>query len=150
LCFPSFPGFAGGTVIRATDKELAEPCVRAWNDFYKDERCATAPDRYIPLAILPVRDIDAAVAEAERVAAKGVRTVSFPDSPVPLGLPSFHSEHWDPLWRVCSDTHMPISLHLGSGSFVPGFSLASMRPAPGQMHPPMPRSPSPPRCSPPT
>jgi predicted TIM-barrel fold metal-dependent hydrolase len=126
LCFPSFPGFAGGTFHRAQDKELALLCVKAWNDFYIDEWCATAPDRYIPLAILPTWDIDQAVAEAERVAAKGARTVSFPDSPVPLGLPSFHSDHWDRLWGVCSETQMPVSLHFGSGSFVPGFSFSSL------------------------
>ncbi len=133
LCFPSFPGFAGGTFFRGNDKELALACVKAWNDFYIDEWCATAPDRYIPLAILPVWDIDATVVEAERVAEKGARTVSFPDSPVPLGLPSFHSDHWDGLWRVCSQAHMPVSLHFGSGSFVPGFSYSSMTPVPGQL-----------------
>jgi hypothetical protein len=66
------------------------------------------------------------LAEAERVAAKGVRTVSFPDSPVPLGLPSFHSDHWDSLWWVCAQAQMPVSLHFGSGGFVPGFSFWSM------------------------
>lgn len=126
LCFPSFPGFAASTFSRAKDKELAVSCVKAWNDFHIDEWCATAPERYIPLALLPVWDIDASVAEAKRVAAKGARTVSFPDSPVPLGLPSFHSDHWDPLWEVCSETGMPVSLHFGSGSFVPGFSFSSM------------------------
>lgn len=126
LCFPSFPGFAGGTFHRANDKELALLCVKAWNDFYIDEWCAVAPDRYIPLAILPTWDIDAAVAEAERVAAKGARTVSFPDSPVPLGLPSFHSDHWNPLWQVCSEARMPVSLHFGAGGYVPGFSFASL------------------------
>ncbi|MDG4668100.1 amidohydrolase family protein [Mycobacterium sp. 236(2023)] len=126
LCFPSFPGFAGGTFHRAADKDLALLCVKAWNDFYIDEWCAVAPDRYIPLGILPTWDIDASVAEAERLADKGARTVSFPDSPVPLGLPSFHSDHWDGLWRVCSEAQMPVSLHFGSGSYVPGFSFASL------------------------
>ncbi|GAA2553940.1 amidohydrolase family protein [Mycolicibacterium diernhoferi] len=126
LCFPSFPGFGGSTFFRGKDRELALQCVKAWNDFYIDEWCATAPDRYIPMAILPVWDIEATVAEAERVAAKGARTVSFPDSPVPMGLPSFHSDHWDGLWRVCSETKMPLSLHFGSGSYVPGFSFSSM------------------------
>ena len=129
LCFPSFPGFGGGTFVRSTDKDLAHECVKAWNDFYIDEWCATAPDRYVPLAILPVWDIDATVAEAKRVAEKGARTVSFPDSPVPLGLPSFHSDHWDGLWGVCSDAHMPVSLHFGSGGYVPGFSFSSLKAA---------------------
>jgi len=133
LCFPSFPGFGGGTFFRAKDKELAELCVKAWNDYYIDEWCATAPDRFIPLAILPFWDIEAAVAEAERVAEKGARTISFPDSPVPLGLPSFHSDHWDPLWQVCSDAQMPISLHFGAGGYVPGFSFSGAQAVPGKI-----------------
>jgi len=126
LCFPSFPGFAAGTFHRANDRELALLCVKAWNDFYIDEWCATAPDRFIPLGLLPIWDVDACVVEAERLAAKGARTVSFPDSPVPLGLPSFHSDHWDTLWQVCSDAGMPLSLHFGSGGYVPGFSFSGM------------------------
>jgi len=131
LCFPSFPGFAGSTFFKAKDRELAAACVSAWNDFYIDEWCATAPDRYIPLGIIPFWDIDLAVKEAERLAAKGARTISFPDSPVPGGLPSFHTDHWDPLWAVCSEAQIPLSLHFGSGSYVPGFSFAAntMNPA---------------------
>lgn len=127
LCFPSFPGFAGGTFHRARDKELALLCTKAWSDFDIDEWCAVVPERYIPLAILPTWDIDAAVAEAKRVAQKGARTVSFPDSPVPLGLPSFHSDHWNRLWAVCCETQMPVSLHFGSGAFVPDFSFSSLQ-----------------------
>ncbi|SHN18446.1 amidohydrolase family protein [Cryptosporangium aurantiacum] len=130
LCFPSFPGFGGGTFFRAKDKDLALLCVQAWNDFYIDEWCATAPDRFVPMAILPVWDIGLTVKEAQRTAAKGARTFSFPDSPVPLGLPSFHSRHWDPLWQVASDAEVPISLHFGSGSFVPGFSFSGKAPGP--------------------
>ena len=131
LCFPSFPGFGGGVFHRAKDKELALECVKAWNDFYIDEWCGTAPDRYIPMGIMPTWDIDLCVDEAERIAAKGARTISFPDSPVPLGLPSFHSDHWDPLWAVMSETQMPVSLHFGSGAFVPGFSFSALKPIPG-------------------
>ncbi|EIV91588.1 amidohydrolase family protein [Frankia sp. QA3] len=133
LCFPSFPGFAGGVFHRAQDKELALACIQGWNDFMVDEWCAAAPDRYIPLSLLPVWDVAACVAEVERAAAKGSRTVSFPDSPVPLGLPSFHSNHWEPLWDVCEATDVSVSLHFGSGSFVPGFSFAASKPVPGGM-----------------
>lgn len=125
VCFPSFPGFGGGAFFRAKDKELAHLCVKAWNDFYIDEWCAAAPDRFIPMAIVPFWDIDLATAEAERAIAKGARTISFPDSPQPLGLPSFYTRHWDPLWQICSDAEVPLSLHFGSGSFVPGFPFSS-------------------------
>jgi predicted TIM-barrel fold metal-dependent hydrolase len=125
LCFPSFPGFGGGVFHRAKDKDLALLCIQAWNDFSIDEWCGSHPDRLIPLAILPVWDIDLCVKEAERVAAKGCRTVSFPDNPGPLGLPGFTGDHWSPLWRVLEETEMPVSLHFGSGGFVPGFPFTA-------------------------
>ncbi len=129
-CYPSFPGFGGRVFLKAKDKELALACVRAWNDFSTDEWAATAPERLVPLALLPLWDVELAVTELRRVAANGARTVSFPDSPVPLGLPSFHSDYWGPLWDVCEETQIPISLHFGSGSFVPGFSASASALAP--------------------
>jgi predicted TIM-barrel fold metal-dependent hydrolase len=134
-CFPSFPGFGGGVFQRAVDKELALACVQAWNDFSLDEWCASAPDRFVPLALLPTWDVERCVEEATRVATKGARTVSFPDSPTPLGLPSFHNDYWTPLWDVLEETGMPLSLHFGSGSYVPGFAASSAVVSP---HPPDP------------
>ena len=115
LCFPSFPGFAGSTFYRAPDKELAVACVSAWNDWAIDEWCGGMPGRQIPLAILPYWDIDATVAEAERVIAKGARTFSFCEAPHAVGLPSFHTDHWDPFLAVCNEASVPLSIHFGSG-----------------------------------
>jgi len=133
LCFPSFPGFAGGVFQRAEDKDLALLCVQAWNDFYIDEWCATAPDRFVPLAIVPTWDPELAVKEIERTAAKGARSISFPDSPVPMGLPSFHSSHWEQVWDACEETETVVSLHFGSGGYVPGFSFSALNTASGKL-----------------
>ncbi|MBW0101248.1 amidohydrolase family protein [Pseudonocardia sp. KRD291] len=133
LCFPSFPGFGGGVFQRAADKDLALICAQAWNDFYIDEWCATAPDRFVPLSIVPTWDPELAAKEILRTAAKGSRTISFPDAPVALDLPSFHSDHWEPVWNACEETGTVLSLHFGSGSFVPGFSFAKSKAMPGEM-----------------
>ena len=129
-CFPSFPGFGGRVFLNANDKDLAFACLQAWNDFSVDEWCATDRSRYVPLALLPLWDVDLCVAELKRVAAKGARVVSFPDSPAPLGLPSFHSDHWGPLWNAFEETGVVVSLHFGSGSFVPGFSASAKQLSP--------------------
>ena len=124
LSFPSFPGFGGGVFHRGKDKELALACVRAWNDFQVEEWCAVAPDRLIPLGILPTWDPQLAADEVDRLAQLGTRAVSFPDSPVPLDLPSFHHPtHWEPLWDALEAADIPVCLHFGSGGFVPGFSF---------------------------
>ncbi|MGH9112819.1 MAG: amidohydrolase family protein [Acidimicrobiales bacterium] len=115
LCFPSFPGFAGSTFFAATDKDLALECVKTWNDFILDEWCAAAPDRFIPMVIVPFWDVEATVAEIQRTAAKGAKALSFTEAPHGLGLPSFHSGHWDPFLATVQDADMPMCLHFGSG-----------------------------------
>jgi predicted TIM-barrel fold metal-dependent hydrolase len=115
LCFPSFPGFAGSTLFGANDKELALACAQAWNDFILDEWCASAPDRFIPMVIVPFWDVEASKAEIERTAAKGARAVSFTEAPHALGLPSFHHGHWDPFLAAVQEADMTVCLHFGSG-----------------------------------
>ncbi|NEE08703.1 amidohydrolase family protein, partial [Streptomyces sp. SID7499] len=75
LCFPSFPRFCGQTFAEAHDKEVALACVRAYNDWMVEEWCGDSGGRLIPLCIIPLWDIDLAVAEIRRNAARGVRAV---------------------------------------------------------------------------
>jgi predicted TIM-barrel fold metal-dependent hydrolase len=119
LCFPSFPKFAGTVFLQGQDKALALRCVQAWNDFMLDEWCAAAPTRFIPVAILPLWDPALAAAEVERTAAKGARTISFPENPAPLGLPSFHTDHWDPVFAAAQAADMPLSMHFGTSGKAP-------------------------------
>jgi len=122
LCFPNFGGFAGSTFYAAKDKDLAIQCVRAYNDFILDEWCAYAPDRQIPLVMVPFWDVAASVAEVERTAAKGARSLSFLEAPHRVGLPSYHTDHWDPLLRACEEAQLPLSVHFGSGGMPPGLA----------------------------
>jgi predicted TIM-barrel fold metal-dependent hydrolase len=118
-CFPSFPRFSGTVFVEAEDKELAHECVRAYNDFVLDEWCAAAPDRLIPIVLLPTWDRDLAAQEIYRTAAKGAKAISFPENPAPLGLPSFHTDYWDPVLSAVEETGMPLALHFGSSGKPP-------------------------------
>jgi predicted TIM-barrel fold metal-dependent hydrolase len=115
MCFPSFPGFAGSTLFGAEDKELATACVVAWNDFILDEWCAFAPDRFVPMMMEPFWDVAASVAEVERTADKGAKAITFTEAPHRLGLPSYHSDHWDPFLAAAQAADMPLCLHFGTG-----------------------------------
>lgn len=119
LCFPQFPKFAGTLFLKSEDMELARLCSAAWNDFVLDEWCATAPDRFIPLAILPFWDVEQSVAEIHRVAAKGARAISFPENMVSLGLPSYHTDHWDPIFSAVEEADLPLCMHFGTSGKVP-------------------------------
>jgi predicted TIM-barrel fold metal-dependent hydrolase len=122
MAFANMGGFAGSTFWKSKDMDLANACVRAYNDFILDEWCAYAPDRQIPLVMAPFWDVEAAVKEVERTAAKGARSLSFLEAPHRLGLPSYHTDHWDPLLRTCEEAGLPLSVHFGSGGNPPGVA----------------------------
>jgi predicted TIM-barrel fold metal-dependent hydrolase len=122
LCFPNFGGFAGSTFFAAKDKDLAKLCISAYNDFILDEWCAFAPDRQIPLMMVPFWDVEASVREIARTAAKGARSISFIEAPHKLGLPSYHTDHWDPILRACEERQLPLSMHFGSGGMPLGLA----------------------------
>ncbi|HXA34098.1 MAG TPA: amidohydrolase family protein, partial [Acidimicrobiales bacterium] len=97
MCFPTMAGFNARTFHEAHDKELALVMLQAYNDWAIDEWCGTYPGRFIPLGIVPMWDVDLAVAEVHRMGKKGFRAVSFLEAPHAQGWPSFLSGHWDPI-----------------------------------------------------
>jgi len=115
MCFPTFAGFSAGTFQRADDKDLALVMLRAYNDWHIDEWCTAYPGRFIPLALCPVWDVEDMVDEVHRVAAKGCRAVTMPELPHLQGLPSYHSDWWDPFFAALCDEEMVMCLHIGQG-----------------------------------
>lgn len=116
LLFPSFPRYCGQVFHEATDKDLALHCVRAWNDFILEELAGQFPGRFIPAMIIPLWDPAAAAVEIERTAALGAKSILFSENPTKLGLPSIHTDDWEPVWQACNDTGFVISMHVGSSS----------------------------------
>jgi predicted TIM-barrel fold metal-dependent hydrolase len=117
LCFPNYARFAGHRFyLNVADLELGLVCLRTYNDYLLDEWCATNPDRLFGSVILPLHDVDAAVAELERVIAKGAKAIAFSENPTVLGLPSVHTDHWEPLWAVANEARLPVCMHIGSSS----------------------------------
>ncbi len=112
--FPSFPGFSGRLFAACEDKDLALAVLQAYNDWHIDEWCASYPGSFIPMALPVLWDPALAAAEVRRVAAKGCHSVTFTENPATLGYPSFHAEHWDPLWKAVCDEGVVVSIHLGS------------------------------------
>jgi predicted TIM-barrel fold metal-dependent hydrolase len=111
--FPSFPGFAA-RLFATEDPEFSLALVRAYNDWHIDDWCGAYPGRFIPMALPAIWDPVACAAEVRRVAEKGCHSLTFTENPATLGYPSFHDEHWDPLWRAVCDENVVVSVHLGS------------------------------------
>ena len=116
ILFPSFPRYCGQVFHEAKDKELALLCVQAWNDFILEEFADAFPGRFIPMMIIPLWDPVAAAAEIERTAARGAKSIAFSENPTKLGLPSIHTEFWDPVFQACDETGFVVSMHVGSSS----------------------------------
>jgi predicted TIM-barrel fold metal-dependent hydrolase len=114
MCFPSFPGFSGRLFAATADKTLALAVLRAYNDWHVDVWCGAKPGRFIPMGLPVLWDPELCAEEVRRLAAKGVHSMTFTENPATLGYPSFHSDHWDALWRALCDTGTVLSIHLGS------------------------------------
>lgn len=122
LCFPTLPRFSGTLFLEVQDKALANACVEAWNDFLFDEWCASAADFYIPMVITQLWDPAAAAAELRRCAGRGARAVTMPENPVPLGLPSYYSDYWHPVWDAAQEAGLGVCMHIGTSGQMPVMS----------------------------
>lgn len=114
MCFPSFPSFSGRLFLAEPDKDLALAVIQAYNDWHIDTWCGAYPGRMIPMALPVLWDPELCAAEIRRVSAKGCHSITFTENPATLNLPSFHDEHWDPMWRALVDEGTIMNIHLGS------------------------------------
>jgi predicted TIM-barrel fold metal-dependent hydrolase len=115
LNFPSMiTGFCGRVYSQAKDPELGLAATRAWNDWLFDEWYSPYPDRIIPLGITWLTDPEVGAEEVRRNAERGFRSVTLPERPHRIGLPSLFTGYWDPIIEACAETGTVISLHVGS------------------------------------
>jgi predicted TIM-barrel fold metal-dependent hydrolase len=120
VLFPTLPRFAGTLFPTFKDLDLADACVRAYNDFVIDEWCSGGPPgMFVPTIISQLWDPERAATEVRRAAEKGARALSFPENPVPLGMPSYWTDHWNPVWQACQDHDVVLCLHIGTSGETP-------------------------------
>jgi len=131
MCFPTMAGFNARTFSEAADKDLSLVMLQAYNDWHIDEWCGAYPGRFIPLGIVPMWQVDLAVAEIHRIAKKGCRAISFLEAPHAQGWPSFLSGHWDPVLKALIEEDMVLCLHIGGSA--PLIRLADEAPVDHQM-----------------
>jgi predicted TIM-barrel fold metal-dependent hydrolase len=113
--FGNIAGVAGGTFSNPRyDEQFRLEAIRAFNDFQIEAYGRAFPGRFITLAIVPLWDVKAAVAEVERTRKLGINGISFA-FPQQFGYPHIADPHWDPLWRICQETGLSVNLHIGSG-----------------------------------
>lgn len=93
--------------ISTDDPALRAACYRVYNDWLLDF-CQAAPNRLIGLPMLPETP-EGALAELERVRARGVRQVVFMIANID---PKLHDPAWEPLWQALEDSGIILSWHI--------------------------------------
>jgi predicted TIM-barrel fold metal-dependent hydrolase len=108
----SAPFGAGLAAGGDTDPRLLLAGARAHNRWLA-ELCATSPERRAGVAIVPVFDVEAAVAEVRRARESGLRGgVLIPSMWAPY--PPYHDPVYDPFWAACQELAMPVHVHSGA------------------------------------
>jgi predicted TIM-barrel fold metal-dependent hydrolase len=101
-----------GTTGRMNDPEATPEVTRIYNEWLAGF-CATHPERFAGLASIPNHPLDAAIAEVQRVAARGVvRGLDIANS---AELRPLWDPYWNPLWAVINDTGLPLHFHTVGG-----------------------------------
>jgi predicted TIM-barrel fold metal-dependent hydrolase len=115
VLFPDFqnsnePPWGAAFPFPDTDNRRRLAGARIYNRWLADF-CNELPGRRAGLAIVQPHDIDAAVAEARWARDAGLAGIMLPTGDV--GLPSYHDRRYDPLWSVCCDLGLPVTVHSG-------------------------------------
>ena len=105
LVFPTI----GILYDKPEDPDLAMAYARAYNNWQWDF-ASPALDRIIPVAQVPLYDVDLAVEELNRCLALGFKGMFLAPEPVGGKRPS-HPD-FDPLWQALVDADLPICVHL--------------------------------------
>ena len=97
----------GIALLSMTDADLQQACMRVYNDWLA-EFCSHAPNRLAGIGLFSLNSLPN-VSAIEHCAKHGLRGMLVLASNT-IDIP-YSDERFDPLWRLASETGMPISLH---------------------------------------
>ena len=98
-------------VLLSPDPQFQLAAARVYNDWLA-EVFGAYPNRFVPVAVIPVGDVEGAKGEMHRVAKLGFRTVLFPAHPPKV---EYNQPQYDPLWATAQDLELPVNFHIASG-----------------------------------
>jgi predicted TIM-barrel fold metal-dependent hydrolase len=110
-CQLSFPSM-GFWTVNINDRELARAAAHAWNEWAMDDFMAQQHRIFAP-AIVPLVDVDDAVAELESAAEQGFQAIFLPTS-MPADK-EWGFDLWEPLWAAADAANMVLAYHIGTG-----------------------------------
>jgi predicted TIM-barrel fold metal-dependent hydrolase len=106
-----YPNLAFFCCFMIKSPEVQVATARVYNDWIADRFIGTS-ERFAPVALLPVLDIEAAVAEMERTAGRGFRAMMMPTH---IDVRPYNDPAYEPVWSAAEALRMPLTFHAGTG-----------------------------------
>jgi predicted TIM-barrel fold metal-dependent hydrolase len=97
------------------DPQLVREACRAHNEWLVAEIQGAAPDRLVAAALMPMLQVDDAVAELRHAAEIGLKLISLPTGNPP-GTEDYNHDSWEPLWAAAEEAGMVVGFHIGTES----------------------------------
>jgi uncharacterized protein len=131
-------GFDGGLLYRLKDAAARVAGFQAYNSAMA-EWIEAAPNRFLPVGIIPIADPAESVAELNRLLGLGFKAVQVSGYPDVYDYPMYADPCYDPLWKTLAEAHVPLSLHTTSTKGLGFVRAGDPTPAKGifQSLPPM-------------
>ncbi len=106
-----FPAMVAGPVFwrNISHDEVYKAMIRAYNDWLGEEYCAVAPDRLIGMGVMPITNVDDAIAEMHHCATLGLKGIQLGALPNAKGYPTPED---DKFWAAAVDMDMPVTVHV--------------------------------------
>lgn len=94
----------------SNDPELQMACVRAYNDWLREDFCSVAPDRLIGLPLGPMTGIEDLTSEWRRISKQGARGMIVSTYPNAGSAPAPEDDRF---WDEVQDWDYPMHIHFG-------------------------------------
>jgi predicted TIM-barrel fold metal-dependent hydrolase len=89
--------------------EVYKAVIRGYNDWLGEEYCAVAPERLIGMGVIPITNVDDAIAEMKHCKKLGLKGVLLGALPSAKGYPTPED---DKFWAAALDLDMPVTVHV--------------------------------------
>jgi len=89
--------------------EVYKAVIRGYNDWLGEEYCAVARDRLIGMGVIPITNVDDAIAEMQHCKELGLKGVLLGALPDAKGYPTPED---DKFWAAALDLDMPVTVHV--------------------------------------
>jgi uncharacterized protein len=118
-----FPPLIISNLLRKIpDNKAYLAMIQAYNTWLAEKYCATAPDRLIGLGVVPIINVDEAIAEMKRCKKLGLRGVNLKQWPSGEG---HYSQSDDKFFSALLEEDMSLAPHIFFGKPLPSFAAVA-------------------------